>query len=273
MSTTLEYLLHKQANRLLGSLIIIIGLGVNCGELSTATFAETPERTIPEINWTTTIGKFQFDAEKFVGQRLTVKCPPASAKQELGGLFGTDSYPSESSICIAALHAGKITLEEGGIVTIQLNPGEANYEGSVRNGVVSANLPETKRSISFVEASATADKEIDQTRNRQLPVIKWDTKFTATGLAYRKLVGQRFTFRCPPAPPNFRPRIVYGTDDYDFSSIICQAAVHAGKLTKEGGLVTVQINEGIGKLVGSIRNGIETKSKNGSDRTIVFVDN
>ena len=75
------------------------------------------ERITPEIRWETGIKKFQFDAEKFVGQRLTVKCPPLPANQSLSGLCGTDSYPSDSSICVAALHAGIIT-RDGGTVTL-----------------------------------------------------------------------------------------------------------------------------------------------------------
>ena len=101
---------------------------------------------------------------------------------------------------------------------------------------------------------------------------KWDTKFTATGFANRDLVGQRFTFNCPTAPSNFRPRLIYGTDSYAFHSRVCQAAVHAGKITKDGGMVTVQLDPGVANLVGSIRNGIETKDGQSSDRSISFVD-
>lgn len=227
------------------------------------------ERIIPAIQWETGIKKFQFDAEKFVGQRLTVKCPPLPANQSFSGLSGTDSYPSDSSICVAALHAGVIT-RDGGTVTLQLNPGLSAYEGSNRNGVQSADRPATRRSFTFVTESTLAKNE--KLRAKFLPRIEWGTKFTATGFAHRHLLGQQFAFRCPPMPTNLRSRIVYGTDTYAFSSIICRAALHAGMLPAKGGIVTVQLNPGVPKLVGSIRNGVETKSKRGSDRSLSFVN-
>lgn len=105
-----------------------------------------------------------------------------------------------------------------------------------------------------------------------IPEIKWDTNFTATGFANRKLVGQRFTFRLPSIPKDRMARLVFGTDDYAFSSKVGWAALHSGKLSRQGGVVTVQINPGVKKLNGSLRHGIETKSKNGSDRSIRFVE-
>ena len=54
--------------------------------------------------------------------------------------------------------------------------------------------------------------------------------------------------------------------------MICRAALHAGKITTQGGIVTVEIGPGIPKFVGSIRNGIETNSKGGTDRSLTFVD-
>jgi hypothetical protein len=35
------------------------------------------------------------------------------------------------------VHAGKIKLEAGGPVTIELRPGESSYKGSTRNGITS----------------------------------------------------------------------------------------------------------------------------------------
>ena len=186
-------------------------------------------------------------------------------------IHGTDTYPSNTPICAAALHAGKIT-REGGVVTIQLNPGLSNYDGSFKNGVESASLPGTKRSLVFVDESDS--KEADKIQLAHIPRIDWDMKFTKSGFAYRHFEGQRFTFRCPPAPSRLRPRQVYGTDSYAFDSIICRAAVHAGKLDPErGGIVTVQLNHGTCELVGSIRNGIETQNRHGSDRSISIVEN
>ncbi len=247
-----------------------IGLFVSLSHFAAGSaMAEGDTRPIPTIKWDTTLSSFQFDNDRLIGQRLTVKCPPTPRNQDFAGLFGTDAYPSDSSICVAALHAGMIT-KQGGIVTVQLNPGRTKYEGSARNGVETADLSGTRRSITFV--GGPMSDETNEIHLSQMPRVDWDTKFTSTGFANRRLIGQRFTFRVPPAPSNLRPRIVYGTDKYAFSSKICHAALHAGRISTAGGIVTVEIGPG-GKLVGSRRNGVETRSKKGSDRSISFVDN
>lgn len=102
--------------------------------------------------------------------------------------------------------------------------------------------------------------------------LTWDTKFTATGLASRKLIGHDFLFYCPPAPSRLVPRRVTGTDRYAFHTVVCRAAVHAGRINMSGGNVTVRMLEGNMKLVGSTRNGIETKSGYSGIRTLVFVN-
>ena len=232
--------------------------------------AQSHSTSIPEIEWDTTLTFFQFDQDKFIGQRLTAKCPPAPAQASAPGIYGTDVYPSDNAICPAALHAGKMQ-QDGGVVTVQLNPGASGYTGSSRHGVNTSDLPATPRSMVFVDGDSSND--VNQIHQAHAPRIKWDTKFTATGFAHRHLIGQRFTFNCPAAPANLRPRRVVGTDSYAFHSMVCRAAVHAGKMTMDGGLVTVQMDPGMPKLVGSIRHGIETKNGSGGHRTISFVDN
>ena len=54
-----------------------------------------------------------------------------------GQLWGTDVYTGDSSICTAAVHAGVITLDRGGLVTVELRPGQSAYKGTTRNGVTS----------------------------------------------------------------------------------------------------------------------------------------
>ena len=56
-------------------------------------------------------------------------------------LWGTDTYIEGSSICTAGVHAGAITLQDGGTVTIEILPGEPSYPGSTRNGVTSDTFP------------------------------------------------------------------------------------------------------------------------------------
>lgn len=67
-------------------------------------------------------------------QTFAFRCIP-------GGKFhlvwGSDIYTDDSSICTAAVHAGRISQRQGGTIAIRILPGQAFYEGSVRNGVES----------------------------------------------------------------------------------------------------------------------------------------
>ena len=160
---------------------LIAAAGLSLGSVSAAQSAQSTSAEIPEIEWDTTLVTFQVDSDKFIGQRLTAKCKPANADDLDETVFGTDTYPSNNSICLAALHTGLID-KDGGIVTVQLNPGATEYTGSSRNGVETASLPETPRSMVFVSGAETT--AADQVLLDYVPWVDWDTKFTATGLAY-----------------------------------------------------------------------------------------
>ncbi len=228
----------------------------------------TPERIIPEFSWETSMSRYQMDKDKFIGQRLTFSCPKRSVGQTNEAVFGTDVYPSTTPLCTAAMHAGVISAN-GGVVTAQLNPGADEYKGTSRNGVTSGDLPATERSVVFVEGDNAAANTVQE---KHVPHLTWDTKFTATGLANKDMVGQQFSFVCPAAPSDMTPRSVYGTDQYAFHSIVCRAAVHAGKITTEGGPVLVQLNPAVSKVVGSIRNNVQSESGPGGIRSLVFLD-
>jgi hypothetical protein len=80
--------------------------------------------------WTTTIS-----GACAPGTRQTFICTPGGTA---GPLWGTDDYTSDSSVCTAAVHAGKITFASGGTVTIEHRAGMSTYAGSARHGVTSA---------------------------------------------------------------------------------------------------------------------------------------
>jgi hypothetical protein len=80
------------------------------------------------VMWNTSAGIVSFE----VGKRLRFKCPANGVEATV---WGTDVYTVDSSICTAAVHAGKFTRESGGPVEIELRPGESSYEGTTRNGV------------------------------------------------------------------------------------------------------------------------------------------
>jgi len=68
------------------------------------------------------------------GKTYKIKCPSGGKESSV---WGTDIYTLDSSICNAAVHAGKLASESGGSVTIELRPGESSYKGSTRNGIKS----------------------------------------------------------------------------------------------------------------------------------------
>ncbi len=67
-----------------------------------------------------------------IGKTYKFKCP---ANGREGTVWGSDIYTLDSSICSAAVHAGKLSLESGGSVEIEVRPGESAYKGSSRNGI------------------------------------------------------------------------------------------------------------------------------------------
>ena len=78
------------------------------------------------------------------GTTYKFKCP---ANGKAGSVWGTDVYTADSSICTAAVHAGKFTVDAGGPVTIELRPGESSYKGSSRNGITTNDYPAYGRSF------------------------------------------------------------------------------------------------------------------------------
>jgi hypothetical protein len=96
---------------------------------STYSFIKNSENG--EIDWHTTYAQVPDD----FNAPITAVCPPKGNTNS--AVWGTDVYSASSSICLAAVHAGIITLDAGGRVTITLQPKQASYVASQRNGVSS----------------------------------------------------------------------------------------------------------------------------------------
>lgn len=90
------------------------------------------------------------------GERFTLTCPasgsigfdPLTGNAEV---WGTNLYTDDSSICVAAVHAGLITLARGGRVTIEIRPGASSYSGTARNGLKTRNYGAWNGSFIFVQ--------------------------------------------------------------------------------------------------------------------------
>ena len=95
---------------------------------------------VTSISWTTAAVGFKKD----IGQTYRFHCPE---KGTPGVIWGSDIYTADSSICTAAVHAGVITLEEGGDVTIEFKPGRSIYGSTTRNGITSNTFGEYPNSF------------------------------------------------------------------------------------------------------------------------------
>jgi hypothetical protein len=73
-----------------------------------------------------------------VGDTFDHDCPAGGSLD--WAIWGGDDgqYTDDSSICVAAVHAGLITAEDGGMVVVELTPGLETYgDGFEANGVTS----------------------------------------------------------------------------------------------------------------------------------------
>lgn len=85
------------------------------------------------VGWDTTMSYFGVSEQ--IGLQVTFTCPAGTA-DDFYSIWGTGIYTDDSSICTAAVHDGRITLD-GGSATAEIREGLASYEPSTANGVTS----------------------------------------------------------------------------------------------------------------------------------------
>jgi len=179
------------------------------------------------------------------GTSFTHDCPAGGT---LATVWGTDVYSDDSSICSAAVHAGRITTASGGPVMVFVQPGRAAYTGSARNGVTSLSYATFPGSFSFSqvvvpEASAPAGVE----------AITW----SASATRFRSMGRERQQVWCPPGGT---AATVWGDGPFTDDSSICTAAVFEGRITfAQGGVVRLRPKPGRPSYHGDTRNGVTTR--------------
>lgn len=97
-----------------------------------------------QIDWIDSARDFDLRGQN--GSEFSYRCPPDG---EFSTIWGTNIYTDDSSICTAAVHAGKITRTGGGVVTLRIMPGQDSYTGSSRNGVESQDYWQWDGSFTF----------------------------------------------------------------------------------------------------------------------------
>lgn len=112
-------------------------------------FPDADEIAVDEaIPWNRVANYYQDEGEADV----TVTCETDGTP---GGVWGTDIYTDDSSICTAAVHVGLITVEDGGEVTFHLIEGQSSYLGTEANGITSSSYGAFHRSFEFVDDEPT----------------------------------------------------------------------------------------------------------------------
>lgn len=181
---------------------------------------------------------------------FSCRCTPEQSAGE-ATVWGTDVYTDDSGLCRAALHAGVVT-PQGGPITVTRRHGQPLYVGTTRSGVRSNDYGAYPYSIEFAGTPAPPAGPAPCPRtlaiNRDLPVP--------------------FTCRC--AAQATRTGTVWGTDVYTDDSALCRAAVHAGRVSTDGGTITVTRSAGRALYVGSPRNGVASNDYGAYPASIGF---
>lgn len=106
--------------------------GVKSADYANADYSYAFSRNIgpADIDWTTNALRMPPD----FNEPVTVLCPAGGNTSDF--IWGTGTYISDSAICVAAVHAGVITLD-GGAVTVTRAPGQDTFEASRQHEVQS----------------------------------------------------------------------------------------------------------------------------------------
>jgi hypothetical protein len=92
-----------------------------------------PAPAVHDIDWRTS--PLDLDLRGYNGERFRFRCP--SGKPEAGQVIGSVIYTDASSVCAAGVHAGAIRAASGGLLTIEIRPGQTGYAASLSHYVQS----------------------------------------------------------------------------------------------------------------------------------------
>jgi hypothetical protein len=166
-------------------------------------------------------------------------------------VWGSGPYTDDSSVCTAGVHAGVITLAEGGTVRIEIDEGHAGYEGSTAHGITTRPYGSFFGSFVVLGSDQPPTDPASETGVRS---ASWKTCVENL----RGSNGKQVTYRCPPGGS---PQSVWGSGPYTDDSSVCTAAVHAGVITlAKGGTVRVEVQPGQSGYMASTAHGITTRS-------------
>ncbi|MBT2232310.1 protein kinase [Nonomuraea sp. NEAU-A123] len=198
---------------------------------------------------------------------FTLVYPPGGTRSDVGSVWGDGIYTDDSSVGLAAVHAGIITLKNGGPVTFEIRPGYKSYGSAKRNGVQSSTWAHWSGSFVFSEQQGRARPIPSGPAAVYLGAANWNV--TAADLRGRDY--EVFTLVYPPGGTRSDAGGVWGDGIYTDDSSIGLAAVHAGIITlKNGGPVTFEIRPGHESYGSAKRNGVQSSTWAQWSRSFVF---
>jgi hypothetical protein len=205
------------------------------------------------IDWSMNLLGLRVEHQLPIGVTFVADCPPGGS---VGGtIWGTDTYTSDSPICMAAAHAGALTAAGGGVVIVEVAPGLQEYVGSIRNGVASSSYPSWDTSYRFPGAPASGTMGADTTPGARV-MHEYQGDWHTTANRVGAPAGALVEFECSAGGTGGN---VWGTDIYTDDSSICEAAVHAGMIKRaDGGVVHFEQLGPQPSFQASERNGVVT---------------
>jgi hypothetical protein len=136
---------------------LAIALTIMLSTVSTAAATLAPAPVVHDVDWRTS--PLDLNLRGLNGERFRFRCP--SGKATPGQVVGSGPYADGSSICAAAIHAGVIGAASGGLVTIELRPGEAHYAASWSHYVQSESYDRFWSGSFLVIAPDATDSRLD----------------------------------------------------------------------------------------------------------------
>ncbi|XP_078701596.1 uncharacterized protein LOC144927767 isoform X4 [Branchiostoma floridae x Branchiostoma belcheri] len=200
---------------------------VACFTLALLLLVKTAKAVTPEQITCSTI------STQITGQTNTVVCPGGCLTAG-GSVWGTGNYTSDSRVCKAAIHAGMIPTT-GGMFTVNKLSGQPSYQASTQNGVTTRAYGSYGSSFSVSRAQITCNTISTQ------------------------ITGETFTVVCPGGCLTAGGS-VWGTGIYTSDSRVCKAAIHDGRISTTGGVVTGYKLPGQPSYQASTQNGVTTRA-------------
>jgi hypothetical protein len=189
-----------------GIVTIVMGSGADAFEATERNGVRTREYG----RWDRSYEFVQDDAPGTIGWRTVWSQVPLDFNEPIrvecvaggepdGSVWGTDVYAKDSAICVAAVHAGAITAEKGGIVEVARAPAPKEYEASERNGVASLRWSSSPDGFTVRAVNAAPAELALAERSPELAVAP-DRAVTAVGV-----LPELVRAGAPPVPPAGAP--------------------------------------------------------------------